>query len=268
MSRWMAYLVALGVLGLTGCRDRILREVAWDEPKVSTEKVGLDAQVPIEKHKPMPPIPRPDVKPMAPPSVAPEGESPAPWQGEVVGVTDGTTVEVLRDGKRETVRLSGVECPKQTEVFGLRSQELARSLAVGETVTIETVEVDPRTRQAIARVKLRDGRSLGEELVRRGYAWCEDSSARDADTKGLRTLEEQARQRGFGVWATPATAPSARSGTAIGGSSGTAPGSTEIRLSPPPSSRSARRDRSAGTTPAIRKLGTSSGGLRALRETP
>ena len=40
------------------------------------------------------------------------------FAGRVVGVTDGDTISVMRDGRSVRVRLEGIDCPESGQDFG------------------------------------------------------------------------------------------------------------------------------------------------------
>src|SRR5215216_4924706 len=63
--------------------------------------------------------------------------SAADYPARVVGVSDGDTLTVLRDGRTQVkVRLFGIEAPESAQPFGSRAKQAASELAFGKTVTI------------------------------------------------------------------------------------------------------------------------------------
>jgi endonuclease YncB( thermonuclease family) len=52
----------------------------------------------------------------------------ADFKGEVIGVLDGDTIEVLHERKPERIRLYGIDCPEKGQAFGQKAkQPLPRS---------------------------------------------------------------------------------------------------------------------------------------------
>jgi endonuclease YncB( thermonuclease family) len=47
----------------------------------------------------------------------------------VVGIADGDTVNVLREGQAVQVRLHGVDTPEKAQAFGTQAQQLTGELA-------------------------------------------------------------------------------------------------------------------------------------------
>src|SRR4051812_48033433 len=95
----------------------------------------------------------------------------ADFTARVVGVSDGDTLTILRDGHTQVkIRLHGVDAPESAQPFGSRSKQSASDLAFGKTVTIQPRDVD-RYGRTVAVVILPDRRSLNETQVRQGMAW-------------------------------------------------------------------------------------------------
>jgi endonuclease YncB( thermonuclease family) len=119
------------------------------------------------------------------------------FTGWVVGVTDGDTLTVLRAGRREVVRLRGIDAPERGQAYGDRARRYAAALAFGTVADIEARGRD-RHGRLLAEVRLPGGRSLNRELVRAGYAWWFRRYSTDA---GLAWLEAEARAARRGLWA-------------------------------------------------------------------
>ena len=118
----------------------------------------------------------------------------APFTGKVVQVSDGDTLQVLRDGRAEKVRLAGIDCPELNQPYGQAAKRFVLQVAAQRTATIQVVTTD-RYGRTVGEVVLPDGRSLNEELVRAGYAWWYRKYSDDA------LLEAEARGARRGLWA-------------------------------------------------------------------
>ena len=127
-----------------------------------------------------------------------------PFSGEVVGVLDGDTIDVLVDRSPVRVRLHGIDCPEKSAPFGNQAKKYASDLAFKKTVTVHTTDVD-RYGRIVGEVILPDDTSLNRELVRAGYAWWYQKYA--PDDKELKALEETARASQRGLWADPNPIP-------------------------------------------------------------
>jgi micrococcal nuclease len=162
----------------------------------------------------------------------PLGAAPALWTEavpasaepvELVDVADGDTIDVVRDGRLESVRLVGVDAPEaggpyqDVECFGAESAGFLRWLtAPGGEVFLEQDQEDrDRFGRLLRWVWLERGGEvylLNEAVIRAGYA------ERFRDTPNRRYVEELsdaesfARRYGLGLWSAcagiaPAMAP-------------------------------------------------------------
>ena len=119
-----------------------------------------------------------------------------PFQGKVVGISDGDTITVLDGTTRVKVRLNGIDCPERAQAFGARARQLTSELAFGRPVTVRPFGKD-RYGRVLGDVVLPGGRVLNEELVAAGMAWHYTRYSKDATLAGL---ERRAREAGLGVW--------------------------------------------------------------------
>lgn len=132
------------------------------------------------------------------------------WWQETVLVTrvmDGTTIEVERQGRRETVRylsLKPVELyhpRKGVEVLGKELKQASRALVEGKRVRL-AFDVEPRDRHGrlLAYVYLPDGTFVNAWLVEHGYAQAMPMSP-DMQYQGLLgQLQREAMAAGRGLW--------------------------------------------------------------------
>ena len=122
------------------------------------------------------------------------------FTGKVVGLSDGDTLSVLREGKAVKVRLHGIDTPESKQPFGTRARQYTGELAFNQLVTVLVRDTD-RYGRIVGEVVLPDGRNLGQELVRAGYAWWYRQYAPQETT--LAQLEADARAAKQGLWSDP-----------------------------------------------------------------
>jgi endonuclease YncB( thermonuclease family) len=122
----------------------------------------------------------------------------------VVGISDGDTISVLRQGAEERVRLSGIDCPEKGQPFGNRAKQLTSTLAFGKPVTIVEGGRDKYGR-TIGEMILPDERSLTHALVKAGVGWWYRRYA--PANAALAQLEREARAEKRGLWADPNPIP-------------------------------------------------------------
>jgi endonuclease YncB( thermonuclease family) len=111
--------------------------------------------------------------------------------GKVVGISDGDTLSVMREGTAVKVRIYGIDTPERAQAFGTRARQYTSELAFGQVVTVAVKDQD-RYGRFVAEVALPDGRSLNQELLRAGLAWWYRHFAK-RDTV-LQQLEAEARE--------------------------------------------------------------------------
>ena len=120
------------------------------------------------------------------------------WMGACLGITDGDTIEVVRETKEVKVRLHGTDCPERKQPFSAKAKRFTSGLCWGKVMKVRVVATD-RYKRAVAVVTLPDGRILNHELVKAGYAWHYVKYARD--DKRLAELEAEARKAKRGLCA-------------------------------------------------------------------
>ena len=122
----------------------------------------------------------------------------ADFSAQVVGITDGDTLTVLKaDRTQVKIRLNGIDAPESGQDYGSRAKQAASELAFGKDVTIRVVDKD-RYGRTVADVILPDGRSLNQEMVRQGMAWWYRRYA--PSDRNLADLETEAKAAKRGLW--------------------------------------------------------------------
>src|SRR5215475_14298619 len=124
--------------------------------------------------------------------------SAADFTGQVVGVLDGDTIEVLHKKHPERIRLNGIDCPEKGQAYGKKAKQAASELVFGKQVTLQTHGLDKYGR-TIADVFLPNGTNVNHELVKDGWCWWYRKYA--PGNMVLEELERRARASGLGLWA-------------------------------------------------------------------
>jgi len=117
------------------------------------------------------------------------------FTGNVVGVADGDTISVLRDGRSVRVRLEGIDCPEKGQDFSARAKQFTSDLTFGKEVTVDVRDVD-RYGRLVARISV-GGQDVSVALVRAGLAWHFTKYSRDPI---LAEGEQSARTAKRGLW--------------------------------------------------------------------
>lgn len=124
--------------------------------------------------------------------------------GHVVGITDGDTITVFTsiDGAIK-VRLASIDAPEKYQAFGTRAREVIAALCFDKPAEIEATGHD-RNGRTVGAVRCA-GIDVGEELVRRGFAWVFPRYA--PKESPLYSIEREAREERRGLWSDPAPTP-------------------------------------------------------------
>lgn len=117
------------------------------------------------------------------------------YEGKVIAVIDGNTIEV--ETKEEgviRVMLRAADCPELNQEFGEEAKAFTADLVFKKKVIIEIKGKD-RWGNKLAVIKLKNGKILHEELIKKGLAWPPVKSASQ-----LASLAEQAKSKKEGLW--------------------------------------------------------------------
>ena len=108
------------------------------------------------------------------------------FDGRVMRVVDGDTVEVMREGGETTsVHLAGIDAPERDQEYGQEAAAALAGMLAGRTVRVRVLAVD-RYKRPIVLLNL-NGVDVAESLVRSGSAW--------VYRKYLSSLPEEMRSR-------------------------------------------------------------------------
>jgi len=122
------------------------------------------------------------------------------FTGRVVVIMDGDTIRVMHNDRAEKVRIFGIDCPEWKQPFSRKARAFTSSMAFGKDVIVAVQDTDEYGR-TVGRVLLPDGRELGKELVKAGFAWWYRKY--DPDDAELEELEKEARSARRGLWQDP-----------------------------------------------------------------
>ncbi|HVO84147.1 MAG TPA: thermonuclease family protein [Syntrophobacteria bacterium] len=129
---------------------------------------------------------------------------PAPccaWTGKVIGVADGDTITVLRNGQPEKIRLWGIDCPEKNQDFETKAKHVTSILVFAKVVDIDPVTVD-RYGRTVAFVKVGDT-VVNEELIRQGLARVFTRYCDRPICERWEHIEAEAREEKRGLWSMP-----------------------------------------------------------------
>lgn len=128
------------------------------------------------------------------------------WSGKVIGVTDGDTIKVLRDGKQVKIRLYGIDCPEKRQAFGQKAKQFTADLVAGKMVDVEDLDID-RYGRTVGMVRV-GKMNVNEEIVRSGYGWVYRKYCKKHPLyQEWLELENMARIGKKGLWQDPMPVP-------------------------------------------------------------
>lgn len=130
------------------------------------------------------------------------GSAHADFAGEVIGVLDGDTVDVLVDRKPVRVRLENIDAPEKRQAFGTVAKQTLAAAVFRRRVVVKEAGVDFHGR-TVGTIML-DGRNINAMMVEEGAAWVYRQYLHD---RALLGVEAAARSAHRGLWADPRPVP-------------------------------------------------------------
>ncbi len=123
----------------------------------------------------------------------------ADFSGQVVGVIDGDTVDVLSPQlQKQRVRLISIDAPERSQPFGTRSKQALSDMVYGKQVAVVDHGKDMYGRQ-LGEVMVGTA-SANKAMVHLGLAWAYRPKLQD---NSYVDIENTARQARRGLWADP-----------------------------------------------------------------
>jgi len=120
------------------------------------------------------------------------------FEGRVVGVIDGDTIDVLVGSQTRRVRLFGIDSPERGQPWYAKAKSALGRRVFGKQVRVNDVDTDRHDR-TVGEVYA-DNVCVGCELVREGHAWV---YRKYTDDPVLYQLEAEARAARRGLWGLP-----------------------------------------------------------------
>lgn len=124
---------------------------------------------------------------------------PQAFEGRVIGVKDGDTIEVLYDSIPVRIRLAHIDCPESRQAFGSAAKKFLSELCYDRIVRVQQTDRPDRFGRTIAVIRIGD-RNLNLAMVQNGMAWHFKKYSKDEQ---YASAEVVARESGIGLWAEP-----------------------------------------------------------------
>jgi endonuclease YncB( thermonuclease family) len=120
------------------------------------------------------------------------------YEGKVIKVTDGDSINILYEGKPLRIRLAEIDAPERNQPFGRKSREALADIVAGAIVLIEQVDID-RWDRVVGQVYL-GNLWVNGAMVRGGFAYV---YPKYATTDRLYDYEAEAQKSNAGIWKLP-----------------------------------------------------------------
>lgn len=121
----------------------------------------------------------------------------AEFQGKVIRVLDGDTIEVLQEKKPVRVRLLNIDAPEKKQAYGSWSTNQLKDLVAGQPVTVTYTQKD-RYGRVLGRVVTTNGTEANRYMVQSGAAWVYERYNTD---NSLPAVQRVAQEQKHGLWA-------------------------------------------------------------------
>jgi len=117
--------------------------------------------------------------------------------GKVVKIWDGDTYDLLLENNTTIrIRMEGIDAPEKGMPFGKKAKQYLGELCEGQIITTDTTKKESYKR-FISFSYLKDGRELGQEMLKAGLAW--HFTKYNSDEK-LSALENSVKTNKVGLW--------------------------------------------------------------------
>jgi endonuclease YncB( thermonuclease family) len=129
---------------------------------------------------------------------------PRQFEGRVVRIADGDSLDVMWRGRTVQIRLNGIDAPEYGQPWSRNARSALAALVASQNVRVQVVDTD-RYGRAVATVSVHAaGRwiEVNRALVRQGHAWVYRRYNRD---RSALAAEQEARSAGSGLWSLPAS---------------------------------------------------------------
>ena len=117
--------------------------------------------------------------------------------GRIVKISDGDSYHLLTDDRVTIrVRMEGIDAPETGQPHSRKATDYLKQMTRGQRIRLEKTGVDMYDR-TLGWSYLVDGRELGAEMIKAGYAWHYKFYNDDME---LAELENEARAAELGLW--------------------------------------------------------------------
>lgn len=117
--------------------------------------------------------------------------------GEVVGISDGDTLTLVKERTQYKIRLAGIDAPEKAQPFGQKSKQSLSNFCFSKIATVDVVDTDRYGRYV--GVVTCERINANDAQVQAGMAWVYRKYAKGFGH--LYALEDEAKGNQRGLWA-------------------------------------------------------------------
>ncbi|MFA6050790.1 MAG: thermonuclease family protein [Candidatus Paceibacterota bacterium] len=130
------------------------------------------------------------------------------FEAEVLRIIDGDTVEIFYDGKKDTLRLTGIDAPEwgshvKAECYGEEASVRMKELSDGKSIVV-VIDGSQSDRDMYGRLLgymyLKDGTFVNQKMIEQGYAEEYRFKTSYAHEDQFKSAEADARLKNLGIW--------------------------------------------------------------------
>ena len=125
-------------------------------------------------------------------------EEAVQYQGRVVKVIDGDSINILIGKQQIKIRLGEIDTPERGQPYWRVSRKALEQLVAGKTITVKQTDID-RYKRVVAHVYIND-LWVNEQMVKNGYAWVYRKYAK---SESIYVAEDYAKANKLGIWGLP-----------------------------------------------------------------
>lgn len=130
-------------------------------------------------------------------STASEGNN---WVGRVVGISDGDTITVLKEGRGQKIRLYGIDTPELGQAFGKKAKRFTSDQVFNHQVKVVSLDRDRYGRIIALVYPIGKSESLNEKIIKTGYGWIYVKYCKADFCAGWYDFEKEAKEDKLGLW--------------------------------------------------------------------
>ena len=121
-------------------------------------------------------------------------------QAKATRVYDGDTFSINLEGEKVSIRLYGINAPKNGQDGNTSATRFLKRLVVGQPLEIKVITTDANGRSIAIVMREGEKSSVNAEMVGNGYSWVNPGKCKVDACAYWKKLESQAQSLKLGIW--------------------------------------------------------------------